>query len=92
MKPVPCRGSTNIRRQCKKTQTPSDLAPGVYTPLDYFHTRAEQEIIFEYEAEDEKLGYRRCLYAKDPLLGFVYEFRENGRYRDANGELGPYPN
>jgi len=49
MKPVPCRGSTNIRRQCKKTQTPSDLAPGVYTPLDYFHTRAEQEIIFEYE-------------------------------------------
>jgi len=46
---VPYQGSTNIRCHCKKTQIPDDLACGVCTPLDYFHTRAEQEIIFEYE-------------------------------------------
>ena len=57
---------------------------------EFFKVKGD-EIFFEYEAEDEKLGYRRCMYAKDPLLNFVYEFRENGRYRDSGGILGPYP-
>lgn len=42
---------------------------------------------FCYEDEDEENGYRRCLYARDPVLDMVYEIKEINRYRNADGVL-----
>ena len=47
------------------------------------------DIFFEYEDEDEENGYRRCMYAKDPVLNMVYEIKEINRYRDEDGVLEP---
>ncbi len=52
------------------------------------HFRAKgDDIFFEYEAEDEENGYRRCMYARDPALNIVYEIKEINRYRKADGTL-----
>ena len=52
------------------------------------HFRAlGHNLFFGYEDEDQENGYRRCLYARDPVLDMVYEIKEINRYRDANGVL-----
>jgi catechol 2,3-dioxygenase-like lactoylglutathione lyase family enzyme len=55
---------------------------------DYFEKKGH-DLFFQYEAEDEPNGYRRCLYARDPFLNLVYEIKEINRYRDENGILEP---
>ena len=50
------------------------------------HFRAlGHNLFFGYEDEDQENGYRRCLYARDPVLDMVYEIKEINRYRYANG-------
>ena len=53
---------------------------------DYFRAKGD-DIFFEYEDEDEPNGYRRCMYAKDPVMDMVYEIKEINRYRKPDGTL-----
>lgn len=39
------------------------------------------EVVFESETEDGVIGYRRCFYAKNDVLGCVYEIKENPYFR-----------
>lgn len=55
---------------------------------DYFRAKGD-EIFFEYEAEDEPNGYRRCMLARDEFMNMVFEIKEISRYRDADGNLEP---
>jgi len=55
---------------------------------EHFKVKGD-DIFFEYETEDEEMGYRRCLYATDSFLNMVYEIKEINRFRDANGNLEP---
>ena len=53
---------------------------------EYFRAKGD-DIFFEYEDEDEANGYRRCMYAKDPVMDMVYEIKEINRYRKPDGTL-----
>lgn len=61
---------------------------------DFDHWKAHFEslghdLFFGYEDEDADNGYRRCIYARDPVLNMVYEIKEINRFRDENGVLEP---
>lgn len=58
--------------------------------FDYWHEHFKakgDDIFFEYEDEDDMNGYRRCMYARDPIMDMVYEIKEINRYRDKDGVL-----
>lgn len=52
----------------------------------YFRDKGD-DIFFEYEAEDEENGYRRCMYARDGVMDLIYEIKEINRYRNPDGTL-----
>lgn len=47
---------------------------------EYFLNKGEI-FIFESETEDEVKGYRRCFYARDEKIGFIYEVMEKPYFR-----------
>ncbi len=46
-----------------------------------YFTENGANIVFESETEDDVIGYRRCFYANDEIMGTVFEVLEKPHFR-----------